>query len=276
MKKNPNILIMIGLLAMLALAACRSEGPSPTATLAAIQMPAPFRTARPATSTSQIFVRRATSTPLPTGTAVPSLTPLPPTPTATLPPAFIGVGVPGDPLVDTFADPESGWVEEGGSDFGYGYFSGSYLVYNNLDNAEVCASRSRDFTNMIIDVDASKIRGPGSAYFGVTCRKTEIGYYTLAINARGEYFIYRTWNEDRKLLLSGFAPIIRQGAATNHLTASCIGPTLTLAVNGSQVAQVTNYELGANDFVGLLVGTSGEGGAEIVFDNFHARSPEDN
>jgi hypothetical protein len=60
---------------------------------------------------------------------------------------------------------------------------------------------------------------------------------------------------------------VARGAATNHLRADCIGFRLEFYVNGQWVAGAAAAEWPAGD-LGLIAGTYGLGGTEILFDNF--------
>jgi hypothetical protein len=65
---------------------------------------------------------------------------------------------------------------------------------------------------------------------------------------------------------------INQGAATNHIRADCVGSTLTLYANGTQIDQQTDTDFSTGD-VGLLAGTYTQTGTDILFDNFVVMKP---
>jgi hypothetical protein len=66
--------------------------------------------------------------------------------------------------------------------------------------------------------------------------------------------------------------LIAQGAVTNHIRFDCIGPTLTLFVNGTQVDQQTDSEYTTGN-VGLVAGSFTTAGTDILFDNFIVYKP---
>lgn len=235
----------------------------------------PFPTSVPSTATTIPTLTptlRPSSTPLPTLTLAPSLTPVP---TRTPTPGIIGIGVNTGPFRDDFSDPGSGWPTENGSDWGFGYYEGGYRMYNNIGYAEVCASRTRSNTDIVIEVDVTKLSGANNAYFGVTCRKTGPNYYSLTINGNGEYNILKTTGGIPELLTSGENGAIRKGNQTNKLVASCIGNVLTLTVNGVEVVSHTDVGPLFGTFIGLVLGTTSEPGVEVKFDNFNS-FPADN
>ena len=184
---------------------------TPTKTLRAVTV-TPTRTA-----TATLL---PSSTPLPTRTPVPSLTPFP---TQTFTPGVLGIGFSELPFRDDFTSALSGWPVESSEDWGYGYGSGNYQIYNNISCAEVCSSRQRAHVDVTIRVRTTKVSGPNDAYFGVTCRKTGPNYFSLTINGNGEYGIYKTTGGLSERLIGGFHGSINRGNTTNDLEATCSG-----------------------------------------------------
>ena len=66
--------------------------------------------------------------------------------------------------------------------------------------------------------------------------------------------------------------LIAQGAATNQIRFDCVGSTLTLYINGTQVDQQFDEDYVAGN-VGLIAGTYDEAGTDILFDNFVVYQP---
>ncbi len=69
-----------------------------------------------------------------------------------------------------------------------------------------------------------------------------------------------------------FTERINQGTGTNVIQADCEGENLTLSVNGTVLADVTDNRFSSGD-VGLIAGTFDEPGTDILFDNFFVRQP---
>ncbi len=267
-----KILSLIGGLLAVQLA-CLGSVPPATSIPEPSLTPVPRRTtavppAGPTLTTSPTL--RPSSTPLATSTRVPSLTPIP---SKTFTPAVIGLGFSELPFRDDFSSEQSGWPEEAGEDWGYGYLNDNYQMYNNIPFAEVCSSRQRSHVDATIKVRVTKISGPNDAYFGVTCRKTGANYYALTINGNGEYGIYKTIGGLSDQLIGGFHGAIKRGNATNDLEATCNGSILTLRVNGIEVVEVLDPGFQFGTFLGLIVGTKAGSEIEVVFDNFDAFEP---
>jgi hypothetical protein len=69
--------------------------------------------------------------------------------------------------------------------------------------------------------------------------------------------------------------IIKEGTATNHIRADCIGDKLTLYVNGRKVAEAKNVETTSGG-VGVAVMNMGDQSSSIkvFFDNFRISSTD--
>ena len=65
---------------------------------------------------------------------------------------------------------------------------------------------------------------------------------------------------------------IQQGNELNVISADCIGSTLALYVNGTQLISVKDDSFSSGD-VGLIAGTFDTPGTDIHFDNFIVRQP---
>ena len=65
---------------------------------------------------------------------------------------------------------------------------------------------------------------------------------------------------------------IETGNVTNDIKVDCVGSTLTLYANGSQLISVEDTAFASGD-VGLLAGTFDTPGTDIHFDNFVVRQP---
>ena len=69
-----------------------------------------------------------------------------------------------------------------------------------------------------------------------------------------------------------FSESIHTGNLTNAIRADCIGSSLTLYANNTQLISVEDSSLVSGD-VGLLAGTFDILGTDIHFDNFVIRKP---
>jgi len=177
---------------------------------------------------------------------------------------------------DDFSNPSSGWLQ-GEDELGKTeYTNEGFRIYVQSEVSGKVAIPRLGFTDVRIEVDATKLAGPDDNDYGVICRFVdENNFYLFEISSDGYYSIGKY--KDNELILIGMDKMraseeIRQGQATNHLRADCVGSTLTLYVNGKKLAEVTDADFKAGD-VGLIAGSFETPGVDIWFDNFTVLQP---
>lgn len=176
---------------------------------------------------------------------------------------------------DDFAQPTTGWdrllVTEGVMD----YYSGGYRVLVNALQTNFWATPRRSFTDVRLEVDTGKMAGPDENRIGVLCRYNGKDYYFFIVTSDGFYGM-GLFKDGQATLLGQSEMLtsanINKGVAVNHLRADCAGSTLTFYVNGFQLAQAQDATLPAGD-IGLIAGTFGEPGVDVIFDNFVVLQP---
>jgi hypothetical protein len=177
---------------------------------------------------------------------------------------------------DDFADTSSGWdrvnVEEGITDYENGY----YRIFVNTDQTDVWANPGLNFTDVIVEVDTTKVGGPDDNDLGIICRYVDAeNFYQFVISSDGFYGIAKVVDGIQELVgMDAMSPHddINIGDASNHMRADCIGSNLVLYVNGTKVAEVQDSTYSEGD-VGLFAGTFDEIGTDIHFDNFVVKKP---
>jgi hypothetical protein len=193
-------------------------------------------------------------------------------------PAIGGEIVPSGGLLfkDDFSDPSSGWMQ-GEDEFGKTeYVDGSFRILVNSDVTGKVSIPRLFFTDVVIEVDATKIAGPDDNDYGVICRyQDENNFYFFEISSDGYYSIGKY--KENQLQLIGMekmqtSNVIRQGQATNRVRATCIDSLLSLSVNGHTLIEVEDADFTGGD-VGLIAGTFETPGTDILFDNFKVLKP---
>jgi len=177
---------------------------------------------------------------------------------------------------DDFSNSSSGWdrvnLEDGATD----YANGIYRMFVSDSDTDIWANPGLNFTDVQIEVDATKIGGDDNNDFGIICRYTDTeNFYFLIISSDGYYGIGKVIDGEQGLIGSESMPpseVISKGNAENHLRADCVGNTLSLYVNGEQLASYDDPDLTSGD-VGLIAGTFEVPGTEIHFDNFMVLKP---
>jgi hypothetical protein len=182
---------------------------------------------------------------------------------------------------DDFSNPNSGWDSVRDDTAITDYENGGYRIFVNEANYDYWATAQKSFDgDVVIDVDATKTAGPDDNDFGVICRYNspsdgEYNYYFFMISSDGYASIGKSLNGERSNLSGDSMQAfdgINPGSEKNHITASCIGNTLTLSVNGNQLISVQDDSFNGGD-VGLLAGTFDVPGVDILFDNFVVTKP---
>ena len=176
---------------------------------------------------------------------------------------------------DDFSSSTSGWDRFKSAEGTMDYDAGAYRILVNALQVDFRATPHQDFGNVRLEADAGKIGGPDENRIGLICRYTGSQYYFFVISSDGYYGVGIFRNGQATLLGQSemqSSDEIKTGAAVNHLRADCNGDTLTLFVNGTQLAQVHDPNLSHGD-VGLLAGTFTHPGVDVIFDNFMVMKP---
>lgn len=183
-------------------------------------------------------------------------------------------------LRDDFAGEQNcGWRE---------YNQGGAVVEIAEGNLSISTSQTgqiwwtnagRDFSDVIVTVQARQSSGPNNNAYGVLCRyQDENNFYIFLISGDGYYAIgkYQTGEQQITYLTPNqeyvFSDLINQGVATNLLRVSCIGNELSLAVNGLPLLAVQDDSFSGGD-VGLGVSTLEPGTAVVQFDDLLVLAP---
>lgn len=180
---------------------------------------------------------------------------------------------------DDFSDPSSGWDVNDGDNSTVGYTgSGKYFIAIKTDGYASWANPKKLFSDVSIEVNASVVSGDQDTEYGIICRYQDgSNFYVLQVAADGTAAIRKKENGEQFKVISGngewtSSDAINQGVADNTLKAVCSGNTLTLYVNGTQVAEATDDSFSSGD-VGLFAGTFGVAGARVEFSDFVVRNP---
>ena len=178
-------------------------------------------------------------------------------------------------FLDDFSDPESGWYTNGDPTNIGGYSGGGYVLQIKQSNAGLWAMPGRLFSDVRIDVLATKQGGDNDNVIGVMCRLSGAGgsadFYAFMISSDGFYGIGKRVNSGDLLLIDQeqmqFNSAILQGEATNKITAICSGARLALYANDTKLVEVTDDALNSGQ-VGVFAASHPNPGTSIFFDDF--------
>lgn len=181
---------------------------------------------------------------------------------------------------DDFSDTGTGWDQVNDTDSGVvtDYADGAYNIVVNKTQYDAWANPNNETfpDDVIVEVDATKNGGPDQNDFGVICRYTDTdNFYYFQVTSDGLAVIGKvTGGDQTKISGDDFesSSAVNTGSATNHIRGDCVGSTLTLYVNGTQVTSATDSDHTSGN-AGLMAGTFDTIGTDILFDNFVVRQP---
>ncbi|MRR29124.1 hypothetical protein EG834_02020, partial [bacterium] len=142
---------------------------------------------------------------------------------------------------DDFSDTGSGWYTMSDSDGSMDYSNGAFRMLVTTSDLLLFTTLGQSFqSDIVIDVDTLKNAGPDDNAFGVICRYVDTdNFYFFVISSDGYAGIAKYVNNELSVITGSgqmeYTDVISQGASYNHITASCVGSTLTLTVNGTQL-----------------------------------------
>jgi hypothetical protein len=177
---------------------------------------------------------------------------------------------------DDFSDTSSGWDRVQADEALTDYDNGQYRIFVDQSQHDYWANPGQSFTDVRVEADATKAAGPDDNDFGLICRYQDTeNFYAFIISSDGYYAIMKYSGGSSQILgadamLSTDA--VKQGSATNHLRADCVGDSLSLYADGELLQSVTDADFASGD-VGLIAGTFDAVGADIVFDDFVVYQP---
>jgi len=179
-------------------------------------------------------------------------------------------------LEDRFANPRYDWGSESEEAFDRGYSAGEYFIEVYEPNRLVWTHPGRRFQDVAVEVEAHRASGSSRGHFGLICRyRRPADFYYFAITDDGFYAILRVMDGEPKVLTGeGFLPssAVQPEDGIYHIRAVCWGEVLSLLVNGSEVARVTDAALQRGD-VGLAAGSGPDGAVRVHFDNLRVIRP---
>jgi V8-like Glu-specific endopeptidase len=194
------------------------------------------------------------------------------------PPPVSGLPEAGEVLFSQdFSEFDEYWVwneSVGGIDYGFEDLHFELWEQSNF----LWRPTGHNYEDVIIEVDAYVVNPAGDGDFGVICRYQDDGnFYGLEVSEDGFYSIWKAidgelfymWEEEWR-----FLPFELNYDSNIHITASCVGDTLTLAVDGELLAEVVDKDL-AFGSAGMIAGTWDVANLTIGFDNLVIYSAED-
>jgi len=178
-------------------------------------------------------------------------------------------------FTDDFSDPSSGWLGGTAENYARGYVGGRYVFQIFEPDWFVWSTHGQSYEDVIVEVTTTA-EGQRDNHYGLVCRAKGDEFYYFAISADGYYGIYRRQDDGTLLSLIGDSMqrsnAVRSDESSNNLTVSCVETTLSLFINGIEVAEVTDDTLKKGN-VGMAAGTLSSNGSNVWFDDIAVRVP---
>lgn len=179
-------------------------------------------------------------------------------------------------LEDNFEGNSSNWGTGTDSESSVEYANGglrmqvytaNYFVWSTPDD--------KDYENVHIEVTVINNGTDSTTAFGILCHQQTItdSFYYFAVTPGGEYAIAEAALAATDVFLTNndewaFSEVITQNAASYRIGADCGNGTLTLYVDGQQIASVADDSY-VNGGVGVLAWSGEEvTSADVTFDDF--------
>jgi hypothetical protein len=179
---------------------------------------------------------------------------------------------------DDFSDTSGGWYRSDTEDGITDYYNEGYRIFINRSDYYLWSNpKDLSFSDVRIEVDASKIGGPDFNEIGVICRyKDSKNFYFFIISSDGYYSVNKFIDGVEQWIGMEQPQFddtnIRTGDTTNYIRVDCIQQNLSLSVNGKLLTTVTDSDLKEGN-VGLIAGTWDIAGTDVLFENFKVERP---
>ncbi|MCD6576564.1 MAG: trypsin-like peptidase domain-containing protein [Anaerolineaceae bacterium] len=174
---------------------------------------------------------------------------------------------------DDFSDEETGWPQENYSDESFYYQNGRYYIMVNDENKYRPITGGENLRDIIIQIDARVEQSSGDGDFGVICRyQDENNLYMFEITQDAYYAIYKLVNGEWYPLIEYTYSDMLINLEEARFNLACIGDTLSFAVNGKLLGEVSDQSFSTGDY-GFFAGTFDSSGNLISFDNLTVSLP---
>jgi hypothetical protein len=179
-------------------------------------------------------------------------------------------------FADDFSHPPGGWGIWNRDGASVGYHDDGLRIQVNSRQYDFWSVAGRNFRDVQIETDATKIGGPNDNDFGILCRYLDKdNFYLLVISSDGYYGIAKLKTGRYSMIGADtlqYSSTIAAGMGRVHLRADCVGDRLSLYANGEKLVEAKDSDFASGD-VGVLAGAYNEQGVDILFDNFVVKKP---
>jgi len=176
---------------------------------------------------------------------------------------------------DDFSSSKSGWPQSASGKYLALYKNGKYHMtvvpplYWNVQKLP-----SQNFSDFILEVEATKEAGPDDNALGVLVRESNESndYYLFLLSSDGYYQVKKaqngSWAYTQEWAKSS---AIKTGNATNLVKVVCNGDKLSFYANDVKLTDYNDSSF-ANGHIGMRVESKSEGNVTVAFDNLTVRA----
>lgn len=156
------------------------------------------------------------------------------------------------------------------------YDQGGYRIQVLQPNTQFWSHPGLDVQDVEMEVETRTLAGPDENLYGVLCRyQDDQNFYFFLIGNDGFFVVGKYKNGEQSYIgmdTFGFHPTLQAERADTQMQVRCVGETLSLTVNGTEIVTVEDHDFSHGD-VGLMAGTFALPGTDVLFDNFVVRNP---
>jgi S1-C subfamily serine protease len=167
---------------------------------------------------------------------------------------------------DDFSSDANGW-DWSGREGSITYAEGGINVEIRQPEIFIWSTAGVSYSDVVIEVDTRVVQPAGDGDFGIICRFVDNeNFYGLEISEDGYYSIWKWVNNEHTNLVDWQPTSMIDTSRAMKITASCVGDTLSLILDGNLLAEVQDSDLPSGD-IGLVAGTWEISPIVIGFDN---------
>ena len=156
------------------------------------------------------------------------------------------------------------------------YEGGGLRILVNEAHYDFWSVAGETFSDVQVEVDATRVGGPTDNDFGLVCRYQDTeNFYIFMISSDGYYGIAKLKDNQHSLIGMDqlqYSSLIATEQPMHRIRADCTGQTLRLFVDGNLLMEAQDGDFSAGD-VGVLAGSYATPGVDILFDNFVVKQP---
>ncbi|MBN1322564.1 MAG: hypothetical protein JW986_00995 [Methanotrichaceae archaeon] len=169
---------------------------------------------------------------------------------------------------DNFSSSKSGWLRFDAGDVLADYRDMAYRITVVPDGAWWWCRANKNFTDFVMEIEATQISGPDDNAYGVVARLIDSRTFYMFLISGDGYYGFGALNNNTwvKPLEWEQSSAINLGNATNQIKLICKGDLLSFYANGVLLGEHREGTLSYGD-VGLYVGSVKGGNVTVSFDD---------